>query len=596
MTRPPRPHSPAVEELRKHSACKPIPGRALALMFCLAALCGLLLCPALLHASADRAAAHQDPGGPVVHVSTGQLRGVLRGSTAVFLGIPYAAPPVGALRWREPQPAASWTGVHDASKPGNSCSQVPTGIELFIKPMADAYHAPYNIVPVSTSEDCLFLNVWVDHLAAAKGLPVMVWLHGGSNRAGSGAEEGYDGTGLASHGVIVVTLNYRLGVMGFFAHPELTAESPHHSSGNYGLLDQIAALRWVQENIAQFGGDPGNVTLFGESAGSIDATTLMASPLTKGLFRRVIAESGPAFGLEPQQDVAKMERLGTAVGNAAGAQTGSQIEALRKLPASQVAQIENGLIASRFKGYDPNGSIVDGWVLPQSPAKAFATGAIEETDLLAGMNAREFAAFRVGAAAAQKASGQPAPKVKLSDQISQFAAATRPLYGGWTDMAVASYMAKILIHGASAIDQATGDIVLGCPIGAEAAMVTAAGQRAFVYRFERSVAGPGEAELGSFHALELPYVFDTFQVHTFSWLAFNATDHRLSGIIEGYWTNFAKSGDPNGGGLPHWSNWNTDKEPYLAFTESGDAVPREDFSPNYCHLSPNRLKEQLGNM
>jgi len=561
-----------------------------------AALCALTLFSVLLLAAPEKRKPREGVAGPEAHVSTGQLRGAMLGSTAVFFGIPFAAPPVGNLRWREPQPPAPWQGVRDATIPGNQCSQVPTGIELFIKPLADSYHAQYNVGTFTTSEDCLFLNVWVANWPSAKGLPVMVWVHGGSNRAGSGTEAGYDGTALAAHGVIVVTLNYRLGVMGFFAHPELTAESPHHSSGNYGLLDQIAALRWVQENIAQFGGDPGNVTVFGESAGSIDVTTLMASPLAKGLFRRVIAESGPAFGLERQQDVAKMETLGTAVGKAAGVASGPQIEILRKLPPAQVAQLENGLIAAQFKGYDPNSSIVDGWVLPQSPAKTFATGAVEKTDLLVGMNAREFSAFRAGAAAAQKASGPPVPKVKLSDQISQFADATRPLYGGWTDMAVASYMAKILIHGASAVDQATGDIVLGCPIGAEAAMVTAAGQHAYVYRFERTVPGPGEAELGSFHALELPYVFGTFQAHTFSWLPFSATDHQLGSIVETYWTNFAKTGDPNGGGLPHWSNWNTGKEPYLAFTESGEAAPREQFSPNYCHLSPDRLKQQLGKM
>ncbi len=512
------------------------------------------------------------------------------------MGIPFAAPPVGDLRWREPQPAAAWKGVRDATQAGAQCSQTPTGIELFIKPMADAYHVPYAVQTVTTSEDCLFLNVWVNNWPNAKGLPVMVWVHGGSNRAGSGSELGYDGAALASHGVVMVTVNYRLGAMGFFAHPELTAESPHHSSGNYGLLDQIAALHWVQQNIAQFGGDPGNVTVFGESAGSIDVTTLMASPLAHGLFRRVIAESGPAFGLAPVQDVAKMEALGTAVGKAAGVQSGPQIETLRKLPAAQVAQLEGGLIATQFKGYDPNASIVDGWVLPQSPAKAYAAGAIEKVDLMVGMNAREFAAFRLGAEAAQKASGQPPPKVPLSQQISQFATATRPLYGSWTDMAVASFMARIIVHGAAAVDQVTGEVILGCPIGAEAAMVTTAGQHAYVYRFERSVPGPGESQLGSFHALEIPYIFDTFQAHTFSWLPFNATDHQLGSIMQSYWTNFAKTGDPNGGGLPVWNSWNSDKEPYLAFTESGTAEPRDSFSPSYCHLAPARLKEQLGKM
>jgi para-nitrobenzyl esterase len=324
----------------------------------------------------------------------------------------------------------------------------------------------------------------------------MVWLHGGSNRVGSGAEPGYDGASLASRSVIVVTINYRLGVMGFFAHPELTAESPHHSSGNYGLLDQIEALRWVKQNIAQFGGDSENVTLFGESAGSVDATTLMASPLAANLFRRVIAESGSAFGLGPSQDLAKMEKLGAAVGTGlinlqpsdrprvrpaakeglmlhagaatpymrpvlgteAGGQPGSQLAVLRNLPAAQIARIQANLIASGFKGYDPNAPIVDGWVLPQSTASAFAQGKLLQVDLLAGLNAREFSAFRIGAAAAAKKSPQPANKPGATEELKQFADVARPLYGNWTNIAVATYAVRILLHGAPAIDQASNDI------------------------------------------------------------------------------------------------------------------------------------------
>jgi para-nitrobenzyl esterase len=580
----------------KPENCSAAQGRRAPNIGTLASLPVLFLSLAVLASAARPAPTHSGPEGPVVNVSSGQLRGALKDGTAVFLGIPYAAPPVGPLRWREPQPAASWAGIRDATKPGSVCFQNEAGVGSFIKPLAAAYGTTYNIVPLHSSEDCLFLNAWVPDWPHRRGLPVMVWLHGGSNRVGSGTEDSYDGAALASHGVIVVTINYRLGVMGFFAHPELTAESPHHSSGNYGLLDQIAALKWVQQNIAQFGGDPANVTLFGESAGSIDATVLMASPLTRNLFRRVIAESGSAFGLGPERSVAFMEPLGTAVGKAAGAQTVSQLETLRNLPAGKVVQIENTLIASQFKGYDPNASIVDGWVLPESPAKAFASGAIEKVDLLAGLNAREFSAFRVGAEAAQKLSGQPAAKPGLSQQISQFADATRPLYGNWTDIAVASYMSRILVHGTPALDQATNDILGACPVGAEAAMVASAGQHAFVYRFDRSVPGAGESNLGAFHALELPYVFNTFPAHTFSWLPFTTTDYKLSGVIQTYWTNFARTGDPNGPGLPNWAAWSSDKEPFLVFSQTGEPVPQKNFSPSYCHLSPDRLKQQLGNM
>ena len=558
-------------------------------------VCGLFLLLFSRSPSASCAPSHVRVSGPVAHVSSGQVRGALQGGTAVFLGIPYAAPPVGKLRWREPQPPISWAGVRDATKPGSACIQNEAGIGTFMTPLAAAYGATFNVVPVSSSEDCLFLNLWVPGWPQKSRLPVMVWVHGGSNRIGSGSEESYNGAALASHGVIVVTINYRLGVMGFFSHPELTAESPHHSSGNYGLLDQIAALKWVQQNIAEFGGDPANVTLFGESAGSIDATTLIASPLARNLFRRAIAESGPAFGLAPERTVAFMAPLGLAVGKEAGGTPGSELEVLRKLPAAQVAQIEAGLIVSQFKGYDPNASVVDGWVLPQSPAKAFAAGAIQKVDLLVGLNAREFSAFRIGAEAARKKSGQPEKKAGLGEQIAQFANATRPLYGGWTDITVAVYMGKILMHGTPALDQATNDILAACPIGAEAALVTNAGQHAFVYRFERSVPGVGESALGSFHALELPYVFNAFQTRTWDWLPFTSADHKLSSVMQTYWTNFAKTGNPNGPGLPDWAAWSTDQEPYMVFSNDGAPVPQQHFSPIFCHLSPDRLKQQLVN-
>jgi para-nitrobenzyl esterase len=541
-------------------------------------------------------AQHVDTKGPLVHLAGGTLEGTMSGEIAVFKGVPFAQPPLGSLRWRPPQPLAPWSGIRDATKPSHPCMQSLQGVDTFIEPLAAAYGVAYTPQQLDPSEDCLYLNVWTPQLQPSVHLPVMVWLHGGSNRAGSGTEAGYDGASLVSRGVIVVTINYRLGVMGFFAHPELTAESPHRSSSDYGLLDQIEALRWVKQNIAQFGGDPENVTLFGESAGSVDATTLMASPLASNLFRRVIAESGPAFGLGPSQDLAKMELLGEAVGKEAGGQPAAQLTVLRKLPAAQIAQIQSSLIASRFKGYDPNASIVEGWVLPQSTASAFAMGKIQPVDLLAGLNAREFSAFRVGAAAAAKRSPQPANKPSVTDQFKQFADVARPLYGNWTDIAVATYAVQILLHGAPAIDQASNDIVAACPIGAEAALTTNTGRRAFVYRFDRSIPGKGESELGAFHSLELPYVFGTFQVRTFSWLPFTPTDQKLSQIVQSYWTNFAKTGDPNGPGLPRWVPWSTDQESYLSFSNSGDAVPQLHFSPMYCHLSPERLKEQLGSL
>jgi para-nitrobenzyl esterase len=424
----------------------------------------------------------------------------------------------------------------------------------------------------------------------------MVWLHGGSNRVGTGADESYHGSSLAAHGVIVVTINYRLGAMGFFAHPELTAQSAHHSSGNYGLLDQIAALQWVQQNIGQFGGDPENATLFGESAGSIDATILMASPLVKGLFRRVIAESGPAFGLGPALTLAEAEAVGTAAGQTAAGESATPakaLEALRQMPADQVAAMQQRVVAAHYKSFDPNGSVVDGWLLPQSPAKAFASGKIQQVDLLAGLNGRELSAFRIGAAAAAKQAAQPPTKSAPSDAVKKLADAAHPLYGGWTDMTLALYLAQILMHGDIAVDRAGNDMLMACPVGAEATLVRSAGARAFVYRFDRSIPGKGAAKLGAFHGLEIPYVFNAFSVRSWRWLPFTETDRKLSETMESYWTNFAKSGDPNAPSLPSWKDWNSGEEPYLEFSQSGTSLPHQNFSPPFCHLALHDLQERL---
>jgi para-nitrobenzyl esterase len=454
----------------------------------------------------------------------------------------------------------------------------------FLAPLAAAYGAPFTVLSLKPSEDCLYLNVFVPPRPENKALPVMVWLHGGSNRVGEGSGDGYNGSSLASHGVIVVNMNYRLGVMGFFAHPELAAESPDHSSGNYGLLDQMAGLKWVQQNIALFGGDPANVTLFGESAGSVDATTLMTSPLAKGLFGRVIAESGPAFGLGPPLTLSQAETVGKAAG---------PLSNLRQMRAEEVAKLDARIVVSRFKDFDPNGSIVDGWLLPQPPAKAFASGNIQKVDLLAGFNARELSAFRIGAAAAAKKSGKTAPADSPAAALKKLAATAHPLYGVWTDMAIGMYLAQILMHGDIAVDRASNDMLVACPVGAETTLVTRLGARAFLYRFDRSVPGKGEAKLGAFHSLELPYVFNTFAAREFRWLPITSTDRKLSAMIGIYWTNFAKTGDPNAPGLPTWKQWNNQQEPYLAFSQSGDAVPQQSFSPPFCHLAASGLQQRL---
>jgi para-nitrobenzyl esterase len=526
-------------------------------------------------------------------VKEGQLRGTLNGATAVFEGIPYAAPPIGSLRWREPQPPQLWSGTRDATKPGNACIQNVAGLGTFIAPLAAMYGASYNIEPVSSSEDCLYLNVWSPNWATKGMRPVMVWLHGGSNRIGGGAQSTYAGQSIAAHGVIVVTINYRLGVLGFFSHPELTKESPHHSSGNYGLLDQLAALRWVQENIAGFGGDPHNVTLFGESAGSIDAGTLVVSPLATGLLRRVILESGPPFGLGAAHTLQQAEAVGIAIGKAAPGHLTSSLENLRSLPATQVVELASRTIQTQFKGFDPLGQLVDGWVLPQATSKAFGSGTIQKVDFVVGLNGRELSAFRAGAAMVAKQNSTQEKGGDSGDAVKKLADTARPLYGGWTNAAIGMYMGEMLIHRDAAIDRASNDMLMACPVGAVAALASNAGLRVYVYQFDRSIPGKGEADLGAFHGLEVPYVFNSFEDRSWRWLPFSEVDHKLSHIIETYWTNFAKTGDPNGAGLPSWSAWQSSGEPYLEFTQDGKAVARHDFAPPFCHLSADRLRQRL---
>jgi para-nitrobenzyl esterase len=528
---------------------------------------------------------------PVAETADGKLRGVQYGAGVVFKGIPFARPPVGDLRWREPQPVVPWSGVRDATQPGSACTQGIGGLNGFVAPLAHAYSAQYEGGPVQSSEDCLYLNIWVPAWPTRSALPVMVWLHGGANTAGSGSQSTYDGEALVSHGVVLVTINYRLGVFGFFSHPELSQESAHHSSGNYGLLDQLAALEWVRKNISRFGGDPDNVTLFGESAGAIDAGVLIASPLSSGLFRRVISESGPAFGVgSAPLTLAQAESVGGAIGRAAPGQFASPLQNLRGLPAAQVAELADQVLKAHFQDVGPAPFVVDGWVLPQSPQAAFAKGAISRVDLLVGLNGRELSAFRIGAAERHDPTTQNGG---VRQAIGRLADAASPLYGAWTDPAIALYLAKAVIHRDAAIDQASNDMLVGCPLGAMATLLLEAGHKTFVYRFDRTIPGKGAADLGAFHSLEIPYVFRTFEDPAWRWLPITSADSRLSDAIQAYWTQFAKTGNPNSVGLPSWPAWNNDEQPFLEIGTAADLAAQRGFSPTFCHLSPDRLRERL---
>jgi len=513
---------------------------------------------------------------PTVPVTGGAIKGNLAAPGAVFKGIPFAAPPVGPLRWREPQPVKPWRGVRDATEYSAACMQNAIGTGAFLAPIAQRYGNTYATPRWNLSEDCLYLNVWTPEWPVTVPHAVMLWIHGGSNRIGSGNEPGYDGAELAKRGVLVVTINYRLGPLGFFAHPELTRESPHHSSGNYGLLDQIAALGWVHDNIAQFGGDPARVTVFGESAGAIDAGMLMCSPLARGLFARVIMESGPALGLAFAHGQRQAEQFGERVARLALPAPGdASLERLRALPASAILAA-----AAQAARQEPNPEFVlDGWALPQTPQQAFATGAEMPVNLMVGDNGREASVFRSASGAAPAVGEGPLKTLHIS-------------YGGMAPIAMAAYMVDTHMGRNAAADDWLNDALTTCPSAAMATLNAAAGHASFVYRFRRSIPGKGEKDLGSFHSLELPYVFGKLHTPAWNWLPFAPQDDGLSAAIQTYWTNFAKTGDPNGGGLPAWPPYGP-SDGYMEFGNDGRAHPKTGDRPTFCKLDVPQLKQRL---
>ena len=464
-----------------------------------------------------------------VRVEQGKLSGTngKNPDVRVYKGIPYAAPPVGDLRWKPPQPAASWQGVREAKEFGNACWQTPYSANSF-------YHAKLPAL----SEDCLFLNIWTAAKSAKDKLPVMVWIHGGGFTRGSGQSAGYDGENFARKGVVLVTINYRLGIFGFLAHPALTAESEHHASGNYAILDQIAALHWVKKNIAAFGGDPDKVTIFGESAGSWAVNVLMASPLAKGLFRGVIGESGGQFS--PMKTLADAEKAGERFVSSLGI-TEDQLKALRVKPAEELLKASDSPTAS------PD---VDGWVLPQETNTIFAEGKQIDVPLIVGFNADE--------------------GTTLAPQLAQTTAAAfgpriQQLYGNSAGDFLKVYPGSSDSEAIASAYSAYRDQVFGWQMRTWARLATKTGHHpAYLYYFSHRPPGPQSDRLRAFHAAEIPYVFGNF-FWPFPW---EEADHKLSDIISSYWVNFAKSGDPNGAGLAKWPVYNSATDQALEFGDS----------------------------
>ena len=450
------------------------------------------------------------------------------GKVQEFLGIPYAAPPVGQLRWKEPQPVTPWKGVRKAAEFGARCMQGPI-------------YSDMKFFDRGPSEDCLYLNVWTPAKAAAEKLPVMVWIYGGGFQAGATSEPRQNGEFLAHKGVVVVSMNYRLGIFGFFAHPELTKESPHYASGDYGLMDEAAALQWVKRNIAAFGGDASNITIFGESAGSFSVCAQMASPLARGAIAQAIGESGAFFGRTlPAKTLMAAEADGAKFGTEVGADS---LAKLRAMPAQALLDAVMKGDHSRF------GADVDGYFLPASPAEIYAKGEQAHVPLLAGWNRdegswqqffdKEAATRENYIAKVKKDYGDQADEIlklfpadteeQMKESAARLSTADFIAYGTWKWMEMQ--------------DQ-TADLA--------------------VYRFEFDEAPPegpdnqrDDAGKLAYHSAEIEYVFGTLKSKNLPW---TKEDYALSEMMQTYWTNFARTGNPNGGGLPEWPRYDAQEK------------------------------------
>jgi len=491
--------------------------------FCRFLCCFLLLC--FLAVSAF-------PAENTVRTESGLVAGT-GADIRVFKGIPYAAPPVGELRWKPPQPAAPWPGVRQATEFGAACMQTGKIPKL--------------------SEDCLTLNIWTPAKDGKAKLPVMFWIHGGAFVTGAGSI--YDGEALARQGVVVVTINYRLGALGFFAHPALAKESPQGSSGNYALLDQIAALRWVQRNIAAFGGNPKNVTIFGESAGGTSVCLLLVSPLAKGLFHRAIAESAAIATALPHTREAWYGRPPL---EQAGEKLGADISKLRAASPEELMK--------KWNNWE-NTKAVDGWVVPDDPGALFESGRFHRVPVMAGSNADEGTSFVRNAFTKELGSTRTVAGYRdyLKRQFEESAEQAFSLYPVASDSEAEAAAARVM--GDTAFHYGTRLVLTA---------VARRGLKSYQYYFTRLSPMLAKRGLGVVHAAEIPYVFNALD-RVLSQMKpdpslpepINATDRSLAKAMSAAWVRFAKAGNPNGGGLPAWPVVNVKEPQYLEF---GDKI------------------------
>ena len=485
-----------------------------------------------------------------VKIQTGKIEGKQDGAVRTFLGIPYAAPPVGDLRWKAPQPAAKWSGVRKTTEFGARCMQGPIYSDMIFR-------------DPGPSEDCLYLNVWTPAKSAKKKLPVMVWIYGGGYIAGASSEPRQDGTNLAKNqNVVVVSMNYRLGVFGFFVHPELAKESGHNSAGNYGLLDQHAALEWVHDNIAVFGGDPGNVTIFGESAGSFSVSAQMASPLSKGLFEKAIGESGGAFsrtGLSFDAMSARAEKDPKELGAEVEAGTLAEFRAVPAQKLLDATMKHNGGF-----GFGPD---VDGYFLPRSVPEIFSAGEQNDVPLLAGWNHDE-GSFVVEAMKITPDSYKSMVQKQFGDNASDILR----LYPGESD-------AQAL---RSAGDLAGDQFIAWSTWRWISAQASTGKQPIYRYRFDLGPTNETTGKRVAFHSSEIEYVFG--QLDSRPHVTWTNDDRELSAEMQKYWANFARSGNPNGEGLPKWPEYNQADGWQVMHLNATSAAQKDDLRDRYLFL------------
>lgn len=467
---------------------------------------------------------------PIAKIDTGSLEGTRRGELIVFKGIPYAAPPVGERRWRPPAPAAAWPGMRKAAEFGADCVHSRRDWE------ADREGAPMR-------EDCLFLNVWAPAKPPKGGAPVMFWIHGGSFTAGSGAQAIYDGARLAERGVVVVTINYRLGRFGFFAHPALTAEAGNEATGNWGMMDMLAALKWVQRNIAAFGGNPGNVTIFGESAGGGAVNQMMVMPAARGLFHRAIAQSGG--GRDDGTTLAAAEAKGKAFAASAGV-GGDDLAALRAIPEEKV---RGNMTLTNPESATYSGPMIDGKVIPGRGDTAFVNGKQAAVPYLAGANS-----YEIGFA----------PEAMRKPFTAMLGMALGPAQAG----------VKTAYGSDAAYEQnLVGDLMFNEPARFLAGLTAANGS--WLYLFDYVPEAKRASEPGAVHGSEVSYVFGT---NGAMGEPVSDADRAMAKLMGDYWVAFAKAGDPNGGGRAAWPRYQTARPVRLRLGAAG-AVPESAALP-----------------